>query len=61
MSLKTSIDGNVSLLTTSELSPSWVDYQMIKNKVRNSLHFLSTESAIVLEKIINYINTTFAD
>ena len=34
---------------------------MVKNKVRNGLRFLPTEGAVVLEKIIDHINTTFAD
>ena len=34
---------------------------MVKNKVRNGLHFLPTEGAVVLEKIIDHINTTFAN
>ena len=34
---------------------------MVKNKPKHGLRFLPTEGAVVLEKIIDHINTTFAD
>src|SRR6267154_735442 len=67
MSLKTSIDKLRSLpmaMFRSSLHlncQNWANYQMVKNKVKNGLHFLPTEGAIVLEKIIDHINATFAN